>query len=259
MNKLGLGAVVVVATVAFAGGAVAQEAGATTGGEVGMTLPGAGAPAAGAAQGESDHDAVVGRFGVGYLGASEVAFGNTGPGDVPTVSAPVIGLRYWIDQMIGLDAGLGFSSTGGSFNDGNTTTDDAATTAVLIHAGLPLALAGSGHFSFQIVPELNIGVSQRNQKDPAGPGSGEIKTSGTTIAVGARAGAEVHFGFMGIPQLSLQGSVGVGFRQDTGKVETVPPAGASTVTERKSTRFATTVGDKPWDIFTGNIAALYYF
>lgn len=260
MNKLGLGAVVVVATVAFAGGAMAQEAGATAGGDVGMTLPGAGAPAAAATQGESDHDAVVGRFGVGYLGASEVAFGNAGaPGTpVPTVSAPVIGLRYWIDQMIGLDAGLGFSNSGGSYNDGTTTTDDASTTAVLIHAGLPLALAGSGHFSFQIVPELNVGFSTRDQK-PAQAGGTEVKTSGTTIAVGARAGAEIHFGFMGIPQLSLQGSVGVGFRTDTGKVESIPSGAPSTVTERTTTRFATTVGDKPWDIFTGNVAALYYF
>jgi hypothetical protein len=261
MKKLGVGAAVVVATVAFAGSALAQEAGASTGGEVGMTLPGANAPAAAATQGESDHDGVVGRFGVGYLGASSVAFGHGGgaPPDVNFLSAPVIGLRYWIDQMIGLDAGLGFSNTGGSFNNGTTTTDDASATAVLIHAGLPLSLAGDGHFSFQIVPEVNVGFSTRKQTDVNGPGTEDVTTSGTSINVGARAGAEIHFGFMGIPQLSLQGSVGLGFRTDTGKIETVPAAGASTVTERTSTRIATTVNNNPWDIFTTNVAALYYF
>jgi hypothetical protein len=264
MNKRVLGAAVVVATVAFAGGALAQEAGgaASTSGDVGMTLPGAGAPAAAATQGESDHDAVVGRFGVGYLGSRSVAFPDGAPGAVPgigSVQAPVVGLRYWIDQMIGLDAGIGFSTTSGSTNNGTTTTDDAARTGVMIHAGLPLALAGSGHFSFQLVPEVNVGFSTQNIKDPLGPGSGEIKNSGTTINIGARAGAEIHFGFMGIPQLSLQGSVGVGFRQDSVKIEAVPPAGASTVTERTTTTIATTVNNAPWDIFNTSVAALYYF
>lgn len=251
MNKLGLGAAVVVATVAFAGGALAQEAG----GEVGMTLPGANAPAAAATQGESDHDAVVGRFGVGYLGAQAVPLADNGD-----VNAPVVGLRYWIDQMIGIDAGLGFFNNGGSETANNQTVDDASITAVLVHAGLPLSLAGGEHWSFQIVPEFNVGFAQQNQAAGAGA-TGEDKRTGLLIGIGARVGAEVHFGFMDLPQLSLQGGIGVSYENRSTKSEdNRPPNNVTpTVTESKKYVFQTTVNGEPWDAFTGNIAALYYF
>lgn len=254
MNKRVLGAAVVVATVAFAGGALAQEAGASTGGDVGMTLPGAGAPAAAATQGESDHDAVVGRFGIGYLGAQTVPLADTGP-----VTAPVIGLRYWIDQMIGIDAGLGFFNDGGSDTPaGGQSTDIASRTAVLIHAGLPLSLTSSKHFSFQIVPEINVGVATQNEAAPA-PGTGEDKRTGTLIGIGARAGGEIHFGFMGVPQLSLQAGVGVQYNSITTKSEDNRNSATTATDESTRYQFSTTVNGEPWNIFTSNIAALYYF
>jgi hypothetical protein len=242
---------------------MAQDAEAS--GEVGMTLPGAGAgPKAQGTQGESDHDQVIGRFAVGYLGARTVPMmGIAGAPPNITVGAndqqaPVIGLRYWLDQGMGLDAGIGFLSTGGSTKAGNTSTDKAGVNAVLIHAGVPLALSGSKHFSFQIIPEANIGFAQQTQKD-AFAANDELKLSGFLIEVGARAGAELHFGFIGVPQLSLQGSVGVVFQSITRTADYTPPAGASTSFEDKSTIIGTTVYDNPWNIFTSNVAALYYF
>lgn len=254
-SKLSVGAAVVVAGVSLAGSAFAQDAeggaAASTsgGGEVGMTLPGAGGgPKAQAAAGDNDHDAMIGHFAVGYLGARTVPF----PGG--NLQAPVIGLRYWLDQMIGLDAGIGFYNDGGKNTQNNTSQDVASRTAVLIHAGVPLALSQGKHFSFQIVPEVNIGFSSQDEKPP----NQEIKRSGSTIQVGARAGGELHFGFMGVPQLSLQGGVGLLFATQTTKTETT--AGNTTTTvENSSQVVSTTLNGQPWDIFTTSVAALYYF
>lgn len=153
ISKLSVGAAVALAAVSFAGSALAQEAEAS--GEVGMTLPGAGGgPKAQASAGESDHEQMIGHFAIGYLGARTVPLMGIS-GAPPNITAgandqqaPVIGLRYWLDQGMGLDVGLGFLSTGGSTKSGNTTTDKAGVNAVLVHAGVPLALSGSKHFSF---------------------------------------------------------------------------------------------------------------
>ncbi|MCU0692006.1 MAG: hypothetical protein MUF54_11440, partial [Polyangiaceae bacterium] len=102
----------------------------------------------------TDHDDVVGRFAVGYLGASQVEVGvdasvNTGAGvvstDSATVLAPVIGMRYWINQMVGLDVGLGFGITAGETKlspEGgpSTTNDDPSYSAFILHGGVPLSL-----------------------------------------------------------------------------------------------------------------------
>jgi hypothetical protein len=226
--------------------AVTADASASTSGsaQAGMALPGA-APQAAAVAGNSDHDAVVGRLAVGYLGRSSVTiFG----GDA--INAPVVGVRYWLSDMLGIDAGLGFAFAGGSQETAGTSTDDPSTHAFLLHGGVPLSLASAGHFSFQIVPELNVGFAGRSA-EMAGM---DVSQSGFHLDVGARAGAEIHFGFMNVPQLSLQGGVGVRFNIDSTSSEA---GGAESSTS--DTSFGTTLNGNPWDIFTGNIAALYYF
>lgn len=259
MSKLSVGAAVVVATVSFAGGALAQEGEAGASADVGMTLPG-GAPKAKATEGETDHDQMVGRFAVGYLGARTVPIlpNPFDPASLDAHQAPVIGLRYWLDQGLGLDAGLGFLSTSGSRKQGNNSTDKSGVNAVLIHAGVPLALANHKHMSFQLVPEANIGFAQQTVKD-AQATNDELKLNGLLVEVGVRIGAELHFGFMGVPELSLQGSVGAYFQNVSRTGEYTPPAGASQSYEDKDTVITTSVYDNPWNIFTSNVAALYYF
>jgi hypothetical protein len=257
ISKLSVGAAVVLATVSFAASALAQEAGAS--GEVGMTLPGGG-PKAQATEGETDHDQMVGRFAVGYLGARSVPMAGLAGTTLVAADqqAPVIGMRYWLDQGMGLDVGLGFLSTSGSTKSGNVSSDKAGVNAVLLHAGVPLALANHKHFSWQLVPEVNIGFAQQTQKDFQAAND-ELKLSGLLVEVGVRVGGELHFGFMGVPELSLQGSVGAVFQTTTRSGEYTPPAGASTSFEDKNTVIGTTVYDNPWNIFTSNVAALYYF
>lgn len=165
ISKLSVGAAVVVAAVSFAGSALAQDAEAS--GEVGMTLPGAGGgPKAQGTAGESDHEAMIGHFAVGYMGRFQIPLaggGPPGPPPIQYVSAPAVGMRYWLDQGMGIDIGLGLLSTGGSdsYNNGNqtVTNDEAGINAGLLHAGLPLALASSKHFTFLLVPEANVGFA----------------------------------------------------------------------------------------------------
>ncbi|HEX3854380.1 MAG TPA: hypothetical protein VHW01_25635 [Polyangiaceae bacterium] len=213
--------------------------------QTGMTLPGATPdPAADAA----DHAGVVRHFGVGYLGRRTMAIDLGGAAGPATVDAPVIGVRYWLDPMIGIDAGLGLLFSGGSTKTGNMSVDTQGFTVFMLHGGVPLALAGSKHFSFQIVPELNFGLASSKRN-----GTGD-DLSGIHFDIGARAGGEVQFGFIGIPELSLQAGVGLALSYD--RVKDSAPTGAVV---QSHTELGTSVGDNPWNIFTGNIAALYYF
>jgi hypothetical protein len=79
------------------------------------------------------------------------------------------------------------------------------------------------------------------------------------LDIGARAGAELHFGFIDVPQLSLQGGVGLAFAIDNTSASNFSGSDPAEEFEDKTTSFGTTLAGNPWDIFTGNISALYYF
>ena len=228
--------------------------------------PVAAAPAADA--GESDHDAVVGHIGVGYLGFVNVPFGylnnpdtNAYPGN-QIAAAPVVGIRYWFSPSLGLDVGLGFTTTFGNNShqlaDGTTqTTNASAPTAFVLHGGLPLAFASAKHYAFELIPELNFGYAQRSVTNT---GVETIDDTGMHFDVGARVGAEIYFGFIGIPQLALQGSVGLRIDVNQTQTKHTPATTGGVVVTDSSSRsvISTTVYDKPWDIFLGNISAIYY-
>jgi hypothetical protein len=256
------------ASLTTAHGALAQNnspASASSSGQanVGVSLPGATATTA--AAGTSDHDQMVGRLAVGYFGIANTGAGAntgaTGPNDTPyavTGVAPVVGVRYWLNQLIGLDVGVGMSIIGGSIKAANgTSTSRGSFTGFTLHGGVPLALASADHFAFEIIPELNVGFAGGGI-DPNGATAGDVSYSGFHFDLGARAGAEISFGFIHLPQLSLVGSVGLRFDTDTGKTtdSTVTPE-AKTSSSRSE--FHTTVGANPWAIFTNQVAALYYF
>lgn len=228
-------------------------------GQVGMALPGAApAPQAQATQGDSDHDAMIGHLAVGFLGRRNMRIGNDPAGNAPTfdnVDAPVIGIRYWIDQMLGLDLGLGFTSQSGSTEILNASVDKAHRLAAILHGGVPLSLVSAKHYSFQIVPEVNVGFATGGETPLPGT---DVTYSGFHLDLGARAGAEIHFGFMGIPQLALQGSIGVAVAIDS-TTSTNNTAGIEQSASNNDLTIGTSVHDNPWNIFTSNVAALYYF
>ena len=147
-----------------------------------------------------------------------------------------LGARYWFKnaggnsiKALALDAGLGLGVSAG---DGPTEI------AFGLHLGLPLALSMHKHVNFELIPELNIGFGHTN----AGGGA-----SGVNFNLGLRAGFEVFFGFIGIPQLALEATVGAGF-------------GLTSVANTTQFFFGTAPGhSEPWDIFSPGIAARYYF
>lgn len=213
--------------------------------------------------GGSDHDSVVGHVGVGFLGRASLPVGLPPPGN-PELPVPVIGVRYWMDPMLGLDLGLGLY-LGGQSNDATTTppggtasASGPSPTAFVLHAGVPLALMSSKHFAFEIIPEANFGYAKVSWDAGVAPG-GVTKQTGVHLDLGARAGGEIHFGFMGIPQLSLVGSVGLRFDYDKLGQDTTAAGGAVTNQSTGVWALRTTVYDSPWNIFISNVSAFYYF
>jgi hypothetical protein len=226
-----------------------------------MTLPAAEPPArARAAPGDSEHDQVIGTLAIGYLGRRTMVVGcdpgseatqageACGAGNRQNLNVPVIGIRYWISDLIGIDAGLGVAINSLSGSNPPGDINRPSSTAFLIHGGVPLALASSGHFVFEVIPEMNLGFSSYSL-------TGGASGSGLHFDIGARAGAEIHFGFIGLPKLSLQGTIGLAFALESSK----STAAGGGNTNRDEISFATSVQDNPWNIFTSNVAALYYF
>ena len=206
----------------------------------------------------NEHADMVGHFGLGFYGISQVPLAAT----QVMIDAPVIGARYWLMDLLGFDFGVGYASAGGSttaqpVNGASTTVNKQGAWAFLIHAGVPLSIHSAKHYSFQIAPEINFGLSHQTIKYPTPTypaGTPDQKNSGNRFDFGVRAGAEIHFGFIGIPELTLQGSIGAFLTRQAGTTED-----AAGKTSDTTVAFATTAYHNPWDLFMGNVAARYYF
>jgi hypothetical protein len=208
------------------------------------------------APGPTDHSRFVGDFAIGFLGVQSIDIADADGVGTTAVIAPVIGGRYWLDEGMGIDVGIGFN-----FGTGSTESDDGAATteidapvpaAFILHGGVPFALADSQYFVFELIPELNVGFAGNTIESAAGDNT----LRGFHLDIGARAGAEVHFGFIDLPQLSLQAGIGVSLAYNSTSSENE----ATDITNsQSSTVFGTNVGNDPWDIFTSSVSALYYF
>lgn len=201
---------------------------------------------------KTDHQRVVGRFAVGYMGRQTLHYGTA----YAPVVAPIIGVRYYVTPLWGIDAGIGLNMLGGKAKEtGSADVKAAGHIAALFHVGAPLSLASSRHFSFQVVPEMNLGFAKTGDQDP----DPDVKEShhGSFFNVGAKVGAEIQFGFMDLPELSLQGNVGLYFQTETVKDKESGPT--ETIASDSYSSLGTTLSADPWDIFTSSVSALYYF
>ena len=189
MNRL-IG-ICVLTTVVSPAMAEADSFEATT--PVAQQLPSAAPPLSTSAI--DDHLSVVGRWAVGYQGISSLPIAgaccdDNGRPQVATVDAPVVGVRHWFRETLGVDAGVGFRM--------QTASSQASAYGFALHAGLPIVLGRRRHTAFEITPEATVGFTTGTIPAPTptvGPGS----VSGALLRAGARAGAEVHFGFIGLP------------------------------------------------------------
>jgi hypothetical protein len=278
MGKRALVAAAISGAALLPSAAFAQDtqAGATAGGSVTTSTPPVvtstaqppKAVAAATAEPETDHDRFVGKFAVGYFGVSQLPIANFQPTGgtlgVPTasnVNAPVVGVRYWLNRTIGIDGGVGFGVASGSnevVNGGTSVSNDHPSAfGAALHAGVPIALSHAKHFSFLIVPEGTVGFTSGTYKPPVAPGGvapPQQDLSGFRLDLGGRVGGEFHFGFIGIPQLSLEASVGLYFHRESIKIKQDTNSASD-----GSTTLGTSVQSDPWAIFVNNISAFYYF
>jgi len=201
-----------------------------------------------------DHDMMVGRFAVGYMGLAGVPVGADREGDWVLHSAPVIGVRYWLDSFMGIDAGIGLgydSASGEMKHDGVSVKGDGpGYLTFALHVGVPLSFVSGKHYSFQVTPYANLGIASGDN----GAEKNKVDHGGFLFEIGARAGMEVHFGFIGMPELSLQAGVGLRFAHHS-----ISSKADGNEGKNSWTTLSTTVNGDPWDIFAGNISALYYF
>jgi hypothetical protein len=197
----------------------------------------------------NDHARAVGSFGVGWFGVSNVPVA-TEAGAKDAIAAPAVGVRYWFGDLLGVDVGLGFATSSSSSETGGNDVDGLSRTAFLVHGGVPLALATGRHYIFEVVPELNLGFATGNSGD-----ANDVDLSGSRFELGARAGTEVQFGFLGIPELALEASVGLFLRADSYKAS---PPNAPKISG-SDFLLSTSNINNPWDFFRSNVAARYYF
>lgn len=206
----------------------------------------------------SDHSRMVGRLAVGYMGLNSVPIGTSSGGglNVDTIAAPTLGVRYWLTELAGIDVGLGIGYLGGSVQSGVDSVPVDNAFALAIHGGVPLAIFHERHYKFLIIPEINLAFATGTAFG-ATPDTDRGR-SGFLFQIGGRIGTEIHFGFINIPQLSLQASVGLYFDYSSASVGanragSVQPVGVNVFS------LGTTVQGEPWDIFLGSLTALYYF
>jgi len=212
--------------------------------------------------GESDHQRVVGHLGVGWLGLMDVSVGagdaSVGVGASRSISAPIIGMRYWLSEGLGLDIGLGFGyskvSGEGGMGAVSVSVIDESGFAFVLHGGIPLAIYNDTHYKFLLIPEVNFAIGSYTILADIADNDQDL--SGLLFTLGGRIGAEIHFGFIDVPDLALQATVGLALAVASGSWET---NFGDDFIDTSSLDVHTNIQPEPWDIFTGSIAAIYYF
>lgn len=168
--------------------------------------------------GETDHDQV--GAGLSFFGVNRI---DVTPGGSPfqlNIPMATVGARIWFGS-VGLDLGLGLgTTTQKTYNNcpEPSCTDPRVRTggidgafALGLHVGVPIAAAVSQHATFLIIPEVGFAYGKATFFSPAAAEQ-DIDASGLQFDVGVRVGGELHFGAIGLPNLSLQLTVGLGFR-----------------------------------------------
>lgn len=197
----------------------------------------------------SDHDLVIRKFGLTYFGPLNMSLGDNPNG--AGVNAQLIGVRYWLDDRLGVDAALGLGISTGSTKLGGTSTDLTTPNAYAFLVGVPFSVYSGQHYTFFAEPEIRMGFASESDKTLGTT----VDFSGFRFDFGARAGAEIHFGFIGIPQLALDATLSLLATVRTGSIT---PSGG-TETSFSTFQINTDLQNQPWNIFVTNVMVRYYF
>lgn len=217
----------------------------------------------------TDHDLVVGHFGFGYFGQYDATLATSRSAGT-TTPLQFVGIRYWFSRVrldLALGIGLGTGSAKRTTGDTTTSTDDASLLALGVRLALPFAVWVERHYTVFIGPE--VVYAHAGETAPlAGatlPGSTpppDDTHKGDRFTLGVRAGAEIQFGFIGLPRLALDASLGLALDYTTAKSTTTGAGvGGATQSTLERSRFSltTSTSHQPWNIFISNVAAVYYF
>jgi hypothetical protein len=206
------------------------------------------------ARGDTDHSMVVGHLGVGYFGTASTFAAPalaTLTGAPKPISMPLVGVRYWLQDSLGLDVAIGINHQSGSASSGGTSNDSESWTGVAVYGGLPIVFFTAKHYNFFLEPFISLAHASHT---PAAPTTDS--DSSTVVQVGGKIGTEISFGFIGIPHLTLDATVGLQINYES---DTQSPGGGASDNTLSSTTIGTTLNGEPWNIFTSNINAVYYF
>ena len=215
-----------------------------------------------AARDDGDGARAMGTWALVVFNTQPFSFPNTGGAAPIPLTVYTVGLRRWTTEPLGpfrnwgYDLGIGLNYTRSSITQPQTgtltTTDGPSTSGFGLHAGLPLAITLHQHAVFELVPEAD--VIWAKETIPALTSATTTRYSGWSARVGARAGFELFFGFVGIPQLAIEASLGASLNYDS-VTSSIGPIERST----RTWGVRTLRGNEPWSIFSGSVAAMYHF
>ncbi|MCB9632611.1 MAG: hypothetical protein H6721_10815 [Sandaracinus sp.] len=235
-------------------------------------MGGVAAPADQTPAGETDHDQV--GAGISFFGVNRINVAPANAGGALSLTLPTVGARIWFGG-VGLDIGLGLGTTtqktynscpGGTTTGGcvDPATGDSETQVsgidggfgIGLHVGVPIAAAVSRHAAFLIIPEVGFAYGQATLYNPLSADQ-DVDLSGIQLDVGVRVGGEVHFGAIGLPNLSLQLTIGLGLRYSSRSAKnSVPFMDPSLVDFSETELSIRTIAN---DLMNGTIRVNYYF
>jgi len=160
---------------------------------------------------ESDHDAVRGAWGVEVRpvettlpafalrpGTGCVTAAADATGACPDVRVSALGVRHWVGRNLAVDVGLALAAGGGRDNGRLLDTYFGLGPRL----GGAVLLSNRRHVAVAAVPELSLVVFK---------GAGSLPAA-YVVDLRAAFEAEVHFGFIGVPALSVGLRSGLLFR-----------------------------------------------
>jgi hypothetical protein len=209
----------------------------------------------------------MGRWGLGYFGQMDVPIGWTGArAEGSSVPLQMVGARTWLGR-VRLDLAIGVNLQHGSNDVDGTTTSQPSLYAWGARVAAPIALYSAQNFTVYLGPEIAYGRATETTPAVAenpvtgAPAKPEVDHSGHRFAIGARGGAEVHFGFMGLPRLALDATLGLSLDLTAGYSDGIAtksylPNGSASYSHVALQSFTS---HQPWNIFITNVAAVYYF
>jgi hypothetical protein len=163
----------------------------------------------------TDHDTVVGHYGIQarriVAGPLPLAL-RPGLGCPAAVTTPctvdmgAVSVRYWKTRNLAVDVGVALAGGGG--RDGSTTLDSYLGLGPIV--GINLLLGNWRHLAIEASPQLGFIVFK-----PALGGSGAGSGATKLVDLRTELEGELHFGFVGVPALSVGVAAGLVFQYES--------------------------------------------